>query len=107
MHVTILDAAVEEAEDAAAWYESHRRGLGSEFRNALGTVFARLRDLPTIGRPWPGKLGARGVRRLMLPRFPFFVIFSAHDERVVVLAVAHHRRRPGYWRTRLSPPINT
>jgi hypothetical protein len=49
----------------------------------------------------PGVAGARGVKRLMLRRFPYAVIVRERDTEIVVIAFAHHARRPGYWRDRL------
>jgi toxin ParE1/3/4 len=39
-----------------------------------------------------------GNRRRVLHRFPYSVIYEAQGSTVTVLAVAHHRRRPGYWK---------
>ncbi len=41
-----------------------------------------------------------GVRRLLLKRFPFSIVYEIGDEEVQILAVAHGRRRPGYWKGR-------
>lgn len=38
-----------------------------------------------------------------MDRFPFSIVFLQHDETAFVVAFAHHRRRPGYWRARLMP----
>jgi plasmid stabilization system protein ParE len=46
-------------------------------------------------RQWPPYLGE--TRRYLLRRFPFFVVFRETPDRVEVLAIAHGRRRPGYW----------
>ncbi|TMJ56775.1 MAG: hypothetical protein E6G85_00505 [Alphaproteobacteria bacterium] len=72
--VRILEAAAAEATGAAAWYESQRAGLGADFRE----------------------------ERILLKRFPFSVVFVDTGGAKVVLAVAHHRRRPAYWRGRVS-----
>jgi toxin ParE1/3/4 len=50
----------------------------------------------------PGVAGARGVKRLLLRRFPFAVVVRGRDTEIFVIAFAHHARRPGYWRDRLS-----
>ena len=42
------------------------------------------------------------MKRLLMPRFPFSVVFVAAKEEVTVLALAHHRRKPSYWRDRLG-----
>jgi toxin ParE1/3/4 len=80
------DAQVE-FEEAAAWYESRRPGLGYEF-------------LPEIGdRPesFPACSDVDPVRRTDSERFPYSVFFDLHPDRAFVLAIAHARRRPGYW----------
>src|SRR5580658_4176501 len=102
--VRILEAAAAEAAEAAAWYESQRAGLGRDFREDFRLGLDVLREGRVPGSPWPGRLGDRGVKRILLKRFPFSLVFVAAAGGVVVLAVAHHRRRPAYWRSRLPSP---
>jgi len=47
---------------------------------------------------WPAYL--HGTRRIVLKRFPFSVIYRLLEGQLQIVAVAHHKRRPGYWRTR-------
>jgi hypothetical protein len=49
----------------------------------------------------PGIAEVRGVKRLLLRRFPYAVIVRERGTEIVVIAFAHHARRPGYWRARL------
>ena len=100
--VRVLEAAAAEAAEAAAWYEDQRRGLGGEFRAEFKVAVDRLRESVVPGRSWPGLLGQRGVKRLLMRRFPFSVVFVAVGEGAVVLAIAHHRKKPNYWRDRLG-----
>jgi hypothetical protein len=100
--VRILEAAAAEAAGAAAWYESQRAGLGADFREDFRAGLAVLQEGVVPGSPWPGHLGERGVKRILLKRFPFSLVFVASAGSKVVLAVAHHRRRPAYWRGRLA-----
>ena len=102
--VRVLEAAASEAVEAAAWYEARRRGLGADFRSEFKLVLDRLREGILPGTPWSDRLGERGVKRLSMKRFPFFVVFVPTAEHVVVLALAHHRRKPNYWRDRLAAP---
>jgi plasmid stabilization system protein ParE len=99
--VTILDVAAEEAIEAAAWYERERSGLGVEFSDAIDTAIDLLEDEIVPLASMPGAAGARGARRLVLRRFPYDVVVLDLREEIVVVAVAHHSRRPGYWRDRL------
>jgi toxin ParE1/3/4 len=106
--VRILEAAAAaaaeaaEAAGAAAWYESQRSGLGTDFREDFKAALDALREGVVPGSPWPGRLGDRGVKRILLKRFPFSLVFVASAGSKLVLAVAHHRRRPAYWHGRLA-----
>jgi toxin ParE1/3/4 len=100
--VRILEAAAAEAAGAATWYESQRVGLGADFREDFRAGLAVLQEGVVPGSPWPGRLSERGVKRILLKRFPFSVVVVDTGGGKVVLAVAHHRRRPAYWRGRLA-----
>jgi len=56
-------------------------------------------ELPEAWPSWPGR---EDVRVRVLRRFPFSVIYAVVPDMVVVIAVAHHQRRPGYWLRRVS-----
>jgi len=43
-----------------------------------------------------------GTRRALLRPFPFLVVFREHTDRIEIIAIAHAKRRPGYWRERLN-----
>ena len=89
-------AAIEEAESAARWYRERSQLAAGRFIDELNQVFDKIMDAP---QRWP--LGARGTRKVKLPCFPFLVIYREFDGVVMVLAIAHGRRRPGYWKNRL------
>ena len=100
--IRILRDAAEEAIEAAAWYERERPGLGREFEQAVdaGLDFLEYEVVPlTI---MPGGAGARGIKRLSLKRFPYDVVVLESSDEIVVIAIAHQSRRPGYWQQRLS-----
>lgn len=80
---------------AARWYEQRRRGLGVELVLAVDDAIATIVAAP---QRWPVFAGAR---RYILRRFPFSVIYRVVDERIQVVAVAHHSRRPVHWGRRL------
>jgi len=99
--VRILQEAAEEAIEAAAWYEGERAGLGTEFSQAVDAAIDLLEDDIVPLTTMPGTAGSRGAKRLLLKRFPYAVVVRESPEEVIVVAVAHHSRRPGYWRSRL------
>jgi toxin ParE1/3/4 len=91
-------AAVEEIHSAAVWYEARRSGLSAdllaEVEQTLELVSSRSATFPRLGGTPPDLI----VRRALLDRFPYALIFLAlptGDLRVV--AFAHAKRRPGYW----------
>jgi plasmid stabilization system protein ParE len=99
--VRILHEAAEEAIEAAAWYEHERAGLGVEFSQAVDAAIDLLQDEIVPLTSMPGAAGPRGAKRLALRRLPYDIVVRELPEEVDVVAVAHHSRRPGYWRDRL------
>ena len=97
--IEYLEAAVQDAEAAARWYAEHSAAAARGFTDEIEAAEAAI-----AGRPeaWP-RFG-HGTRRYLLRRFPFSVIYRVESSRVLVIAVAHGRRRPGYWKPRLSIP---
>jgi len=100
--VRIHAAAAEEAAEAAAWYEKERPGLGADFQRALEAALDLLEEeiVPLVAVP--GVAGSRGVKRLLLRRFPYAVIVRERADEVLVIAFAHAARRPRYWRDRVK-----
>ena len=87
--------------EAALWYERHLPGLGEEFLVAVEAAVAQLEQNPRIGSRTPG-VADESVRRVVVRRFPYHVVYIELPDRLQVLAVAHDRRRPAYWLGRLS-----
>jgi plasmid stabilization system protein ParE len=97
--ISFHDAARDELREAARWYEREREGLGEEFLLAVQTAIERAArgELPGLAAP---ETSPPGTRRIFLQRFPYAVHFGMSQSEMFVWAVAHQRRRPGYWRTR-------
>jgi len=101
--VIVLDEAEDELLEAQKWYETQRSGLGLEFRSAIDEAMERLLKAPLAASPIVNVPASIGARRILVKRFPYSIVFIDHDEALWVIAFAHHRRRPGYWRERLKP----
>ncbi|HEX7239831.1 MAG TPA: type II toxin-antitoxin system RelE/ParE family toxin [Longimicrobiaceae bacterium] len=86
-----LRPAREELLRAAERYERERTGLGADFLEEVEHAVDTARAHPEAGTPL-----VRGTRRILVRRFPFSVIFRDEAENSLV-AIAHHRRRAGYW----------
>jgi len=96
--------ALAELEEAAAWYEARRAGLGFEFAAEIERVVASISERPLTFPQWKRD---DPVRRALAGRFPYAVFFDVEPKRVVVMAISHSRRRPGYWGGRVKPPRRT
>lgn len=87
--------AERELDEAAGFYESRVPGLGKSFSAEVERTIRLLREYPAAGAP----AGAKR-RRVLVDRFPYFVAYERKDDSLIVLAVGHQKRRPGYWRKR-------
>ena len=92
--------ADEELSEISLYYESLAAGLGADFLVELNRTLAFLLQFPGAGRAI-----RHGSRRLSLRRFPYHLIYRVEPTCVYILAIAHHRRRPGYWRIRARPQV--
>jgi plasmid stabilization system protein ParE len=84
--------AIKEARAAREWYSARNAEAADAFMAELDTAIQKVEEGP---RQWLPYLGE--TRRYLLRRFPFFVVFREVNGRVEIVAVAHARRRPGYW----------
>jgi plasmid stabilization system protein ParE len=93
--VSFHPEAQSEFNAAAQYYESQAENLGLDFIDAVEATYQRLRTFPESGRPFGSRL-----RRILVPGFPYGLIYRPEPDRILIVAVAHVRRRPGYWRAR-------
>jgi toxin ParE1/3/4 len=93
--------ATAELVEAALWYQAQRPGLESEFLDEVDRVLPLIESSP---ESFPRLLDMPAdlvIRRARLPRFPYALVFMDLGEQVRILAVAHAKRRPGYWLDRV------
>jgi len=95
LEVTFHPDAVEEAAAAHAFYVERSPQVARAFLAELDRALLSLTEVP-LG--WPP--GIHGCRRLLLRRFPFGLVYRLGLDEIQIVAVAHLRRRPGYWKTR-------
>ena len=89
-----------EVDAAALRYETEQSGLGQAFMVEISKAVTTIEESPTS---WPIVRKGRRIRRFLLARFPFAILFQADGAGIVILAIAHTRRRPFYWRARRLP----
>ena len=101
--VRVDTEAREEIEAAVAWYDVQTAQplLGTELLDAVDAALAQVAERPGSFSLAPGVPERLGARHCGLGRFPYRVVFIELRDHVRVLAFAHVRRRPGYWRTRI------
>jgi len=92
--------AEEELAAAASWYDERRPGLGQEFFVAVDETFRLIRQFPEIGKRAHEVSKASGVRKTAVEGFPYWVVYQELPSLLYIVAIAHFRRRPGYWRYR-------
>ena len=95
--IRLLISAEQEMFDAACYYELQAVGLGQDF---LDTVEMLLRDIVDFPESWPIVLD--DIRRRLIRRFPYSLLYRIDPDEIVVLAVMHQKRHPSYWLARKS-----
>lgn len=90
--VELAPAAEVDIHDAFIWYQTKNAGVADAFRSEVFETIDRIAITP-LGKA----ADEEGNRRRVLRRFPYSVVYEVKNVSVIVLAVAHHRRQPGYW----------
>jgi plasmid stabilization system protein ParE len=90
-----LQEAKDEFLEQVAYYEDMQQGLGSRFRQSVEAATAMACARPELGSPWK-----QNTRRIFAKGFEFSIVYRIEPTEIIVLAVAHFRRRPTYWRRR-------
>ena len=94
MKPVVFDSEAKAEFDAAAsYYEGQQAGLGDGFAAEVEGATRRVARLPHAFPTHPPS----GLRKCVLRRFPYTLFFLEQDDRIWIAAVAHQRRRPGYW----------
>lgn len=91
-----LEEALQEVEAAARWYAERSVTAAEAFSVEIDAAESAIVRLPEAWPPFD-----HGTRRYLLQRFPFSIVYRIEDRRILIVAVAHARRRPRYWRARI------
>lgn len=92
MRVLFSSEARDEFAEAERYYEEQSPGLGARFRDEVRVAIRRVRTW-SLSNP----IERGDIRRLILTRFPYKLLYSIEPDHLYVLAVAHQHRRPSYW----------
>lgn len=94
--VRILSQAQQEINEAFDWYFKRSPEAADAFLTEIGASLAQIASRPRL---YPAY--TKNSRKRVLANFPYSVIFQEKDDVILVIAVAHAKRRPGYWRGRI------
>ncbi|HYN23557.1 MAG TPA: type II toxin-antitoxin system RelE/ParE family toxin [Pyrinomonadaceae bacterium] len=97
MKISFLLPAQTEFEEAMEYYDEQRTGLGIEFSGEVGQALDRISHYPEA---W-SQLSSR-IRRCLVNRFPYSVIYEVRSELLIIIAIQHHHRKPESWRARVT-----
>ncbi len=97
MRVDFVELAAQELQDAIRFYELEIPGLGLRFKNEVALAVQRIAKHPEA---WSVERGR--VRRYVMHKFPYKLLYAISESRIVVLAVAHQHRNPDYWVERVN-----
>lgn len=93
--IGIHPKAIAEARAALQWYRARSPAAADAFLSEIDHAIDQIAEAPDR---WPNYV--QGTRRYPLHRFPYSVVYRKQDQTVQIIAVAHGRRKPGYWKTR-------
>jgi plasmid stabilization system protein ParE len=90
--------ATKEARDARQWYEARNQVAAAEFVEEMKAGVQKILDSPAR---WSSV--SPGIQKYRLHRFPYSLIYRQTPTTIRIIAVAHGHRRPGYWKSRVTP----
>ena len=96
-HVDIHPEAIAEAQAANRWYRERSASAAEAYLAELDLAVAAIAENPEM---WPRYV--HGTRRYIFHRFPFFLVYRETAASLEIIAVAHGRRKPGYWKNRIA-----
>jgi ParE toxin of type II toxin-antitoxin system, parDE len=97
MNTAFLDAAQAGFDQAMAYYEEERSGLGFDFAEEVEQALERIKLYPKAWSPLSLRL-----RRCVVNRFPYSVLYEIRSEIIIIVPIQHHHQRPESWRSRIT-----
>ena len=85
-----------EFDDAFDWYEQQQSELGVDFLMCVTEVLERIKSLPEAY-----EVVFQGVRRTVVSKFPYLILYKVESNLVVILAIFHSKRDPRAWKDRV------
>jgi len=96
MNIRFLLPAEIEMNEASLFYEMRASNLGKNFLDIIETAVIEIAEQPKL---WPEI--DKGIRRRLVRRFPYSILYSIQDSEIIIVAVMHQKQKPRYWIDRL------
>jgi plasmid stabilization system protein ParE len=96
-HIDIHPEAIAEAQAANQWYRERSDSAAEAYLAELDLAVESIAENPEM---WPRYV--HGTRRYIFHRFPFYLVYRETVDGLEIIAVAHGRRKPGYWKNRIA-----
>jgi plasmid stabilization system protein ParE len=94
--VFLLEAE-EELREASHYYETEAPGVGVTFVTEVRRVVRSI-----VENPYAAVAVGSGIRKTVMSHFPYNIIYAVEADLIVIVAVAHQKKRPRYWRARIG-----
>lgn len=97
MEVRFLDVAQQELDETVEYYNTELQGLGDQFLLEVLSSLERIQQFPEAWQQF-----TQNSRRCRTRRFPYGLAYQILESEILIVALAHLHRRPGYWLDRIS-----
>ena len=97
MKINIHELAAKEFDEAIDWYENQSKGLGKRFRKSVVEQIKKIKKNPN----W-FLIEDDNIYKAYIPKFPYKILFTLDNERIIIWAISHMHRKPWYWQSRMS-----
>lgn len=98
MKLVFDELARKELIDGIEYYELEIPGLGQRFQDEIKRVLRIIKEMPQIGSS-----ENENIKRYILHKFPYKILYSLEKDHIYIIAVAHMHREPRYWVSRINP----
>lgn len=97
MNILFLELAEQEFYDSQDYYEEQQLNLGVKFKQEIYNTLNRIQKFPNMYVEV-----RKDIRKCVVNKFPFNLLYSIEENHILIIAIAHHHRKPDYWIDRIN-----
>ena len=97
MRVKYLKLAKMEFDDTIKFYNTQQTNLGKYFQTDIKNSISRIKEFPYAYAETKHK-----VRRCVIHKFPYNILYSIRNDKILIIAIANQHRKPDYWVNRIN-----